>query len=159
MPSACIDPKVFDQAIIIPPTDSDEMSIPGIIELYSAGVVFNLALTHHFSVCSPSYRARILIQTHRLYDAVLALLNKVNGTATQYHPMARLLWLACVNNLGRIAISRSNYYGAQQFLRGHVASFCCLHGSSLDDPEVQGLLLGLLEQLDGSPQRATAAAA
>jgi hypothetical protein len=90
----------FRQAIQMP-CDVDGES-PLNINIYSAAVIFNLALAHHVQ----AHRSRsCMIKAEKLYATIMKLLDDRVGNVQP----AVMLKLACINNMSYIRLENGNF--------------------------------------------------
>ena len=127
--------EVFNQAIHIP-CDGDESDLD--IHVYSAAVIFNLALSHH----RQGLHGNLVSQAKalKLYNMVLKVLD---DSMFQFRT-AVMVKLATINNLAQIQFANGNYEEAKDGVY-HLASFLRIaNGDVLAEPQVQGLLMNVL---------------
>jgi hypothetical protein len=134
------DSYIFADAIKIPEHAGDQTVID--IQIYSAAVIFNLALAVHregntIDNASPMAKAQ------KLYSMVLKVLNN------QYmnNRVAIVVKLAAINNLSQIRFDCGEYELAREGL-DHLSTFMRTSDSTnnamLEEPEMQGLLMNVL---------------
>jgi hypothetical protein len=126
---------LFNQAINIPcqgeQTDLD-------VHVYSAAVIFNLALAHHHAAITSD--AGYLPKAEKLYAMVLKLLDD----AALHLRTAVVIKLATINNLSQIRFENGDFELAREGL-SHLSNFVRqTNNALLEEPEVQGLLMNVL---------------
>jgi hypothetical protein len=132
------DSDVFNRAIMIPTThavaEEREVTVEDdwficYLDIYSAAIVFNLALTHHFMsschfVSSCGYAATSIMKAKKLYRVALELLlNTDNNVLLNMHA-GLIIKLACVNNLMQIHQHGDDFHEKEErenYLRLHVS--------------------------------------
>lgn len=127
--------EVFNQAIHIPST-GDESDLD--IHVYSAAVIFNLALAHHRLGMQGDdvYQQKAL----KLYTMVLKVLD---DSLIEFRA-AIMIKLATINNLTQIRFTKGDYDQAREGL-DHLAGFLRIaNGEVLAEPQVAGLLMNVL---------------
>jgi hypothetical protein len=127
--------EVFNQAIHIPFT-GDESDLD--IHVYSAAVIFNLALAHH----------RLGMQGDELYQQkalkLYTMVLKVLDDSLIEFRAAITVKLATINNLTQIRFAKGDYEQAREGL-DHLAGFLRIaNGEVLAEPQVAGLLMNVL---------------
>jgi tetratricopeptide (TPR) repeat protein len=128
--------EVFNQAIHVPCNSRDESDLD--IHVYSAAVIFNLALAHHRKGMNGNevYRVKAL----RLYSMVLQI---IDDSLISFQTAATVK-LATINNLAQIQVSRGNYEDAEEVLKHLYGVLHAATESVLASPQVQGLLMNVL---------------
>ncbi len=128
--------EIFNQAIHIP-VNGDESDLD--IHVYSAAVIFNLALAHHrlgMQVGNEAYQQKAL----KLYTMVLRVLD---DSLIEFRT-AIMVKLATINNLTQIRFAKGDYEEAREGL-DHLAGFLRVaNGEVLAEPQVAGLLMNVL---------------
>ncbi|CAJ1936615.1 unnamed protein product [Cylindrotheca closterium] len=133
---AACDEQVFFRQAILMPSDIDESS-PLDVFVYSAAVIFNLALVHHIQG-SKNKSARSKAQ--KLYAAIMRLL----GDRVGHMQLSLLLKLACINNMAHIRYENGEFDQVQDGL-GQLSTLlkttdqCLFKGA-----EIQMLLMNVL---------------
>ncbi|KAL3934078.1 MAG: hypothetical protein SGBAC_010126 [Bacillariaceae sp.] len=125
----------FRQAIMIP--SHDEESSPLDIYIYSAAVIFNLALAHHVQG-SKNKNARNKAQ--KLYSTIMKILDARVG----HMQSALLLKLACINNMAHIRFEDGEFDRVQDGLGQLTALLKTTDEGLFEGAEVQGLLMSVL---------------
>ena len=140
------DSFLFNNVFVIPDTDNDELPAAD-INMYTAAVVFNMALAHH------RQRNQPLKKTEKLYQMTLKVLGHQS-----YHPnscscyMSLVIQLASINNLSQL---HSNTHGMEDMAMEVVQKLCNVvslvgtvdndnHGMFFDDRYLQELLVNVL---------------
>lgn len=107
------------------------------IQMYSAAVIFNLALAHHRLVMQGD--KSLVEKTVKLYSLVLKLLEN-----WECHKGIAIIKLAAINNLAQMRFANGEYEHAREGL-DHLSAFMRkANNALLDEPEVQGLLMNVL---------------
>jgi hypothetical protein len=142
------DTIVFNQAVRIPADFGDLSHFD--MNIYTASVIFNLALAHHFKASSGD--AVCMSKAEKLYCMVLKLLDE---SALHVHT-ALVVKLACINNLSQIRYAKGDYENAREGLN-EVSGFMrkSSNRAMCEDREIQGLLMNVL--LLKAPKVASAA--
>jgi hypothetical protein len=128
---------IFTEAITIPENgDQSELHT----HIYSAVVIFNLALTFHRE--GKNGKIESMVKAQKLYTMVLKILN--NQCMNRVAVIAKL---ASINNLSQIRFDCGEYELAREGL-DHVSAFIRGSGNTknamLEEPEIQGLLMNVL---------------
>mmetsp|Transcript_20281 Transcript_20281/g.49726 ORF Transcript_20281/g.49726 Transcript_20281/m.49726 type:complete len:216 (-) Transcript_20281:236-883(-) len=123
----------FRQAITMP-TDED-VSSPLDVYVYSAAVIFNLALAHHIQ---GNKNARN--KAEKLYATIMKLLDDRVG----HMQSALLLKLACINNMAHIRFENGEFDQVQDGIGQLSALLKTTDEGLLEGAEVQGLLMSVL---------------
>jgi hypothetical protein len=128
---------IFTEAITIPENgDQSELDT----QIYSAVVIFNLALTFHRE--GKNGKIKSMVKAQKLYTMVLKILN--NQCMNRVAVIAKL---ASINNLSQIRFDCGKYELAREGL-DHVSAFLRASGNTnntmLEEPEIQGLLINVL---------------
>jgi hypothetical protein len=127
---------VFNQAIIIPSDGGEQSGID--VHVYSAAVIFNLALVHHLQASKGDIAC--MAKAEKLYATVLKL---VDDRACHMR-VAVLVKLASMNNLSQIRYAKGEYEHAREGLN-QLSSFLRRTNQALfEEPQVQGLLMNAL---------------
>ena len=129
---------IFSGAITIPETgEHDEQDI----HVYSAVVIFNLALAHHRQALALSCKSTYMTKAEKLYGMVLKLLDDCVNRA------AVIVKLASINNLAQIRFDSGDYEHARHSLE-HISSFmrssAAANHAMFEEPEIQSLLMNVL---------------
>lgn len=127
--------EIFNQAIHIPCT-GNESDLD--IHVYSAAVIFNLALAHHRVGMqgNEAYQQKAL----KLYTMVLRVLD---DSLIEFRA-AVMVKLATINNLTQIRFAKGDYEEAREGME-HLAGFLrIVNGEVLAEPHVAGLLMNVL---------------
>jgi tetratricopeptide (TPR) repeat protein len=127
--------EVFNQAIHVPCT-GDESQLDA--HVYSAAVIFNLALAHHRGALqgNEEYRKKAV----KLYTMVLRVLD---DSLIEFRA-AVMVKLATINNLAQIQFANGDYEAAREGL-SHLSNFVRVaNGEVLAEPQVRGLLMSVL---------------
>jgi hypothetical protein len=131
------DTIVFNQAVRIP-ADFDDLNHFD-MNIYTASVIFNLALAHHFKA---SYGDAVCMsKAEKLYCIVLKLLDE---KTLRVHT-ALLVKLACINNLSQIRYAKGDYENAREGLND-VSGFMRESSNQVmfEEREIQVLLMNVL---------------
>jgi hypothetical protein len=128
---------IFTEAITIPENgERSELDT----QIYSAVVIFNLALTVHRE--GKNGKIESMVKAQKLYTMVLKILD--NQCMNRVAVIAKL---ASINNLSQIRFDCGEYELARQGL-DHVSAFLRASGNTnnamLEEPEIQGLLINVL---------------
>jgi hypothetical protein len=123
----------FSQAIIIP--SDDDGSSPLDVHVYSAAVIFNLALAHHVQGSKNSQN-----KAQKLYATIMKLLDERVG----HMQSAVLLKLACINNMAHIRFESGEFDRVQDGLGQLSTLLKSTDEGLLEGAEVQGLLMSVL---------------
>eukprot|EP00980_Cylindrotheca_fusiformis_P020210 scaffold7294_cov93-Cylindrotheca_fusiformis.AAC.9 len=142
------DESSFFRRAILLPTDADGTSALDIY-LYSAAVIFNLALAHH-SLAHTSNGC--MAATEKMYATVLKLLDNRVGHVES----AIVLKLACIHNICYIRFENGNYDQVNQGLNELNILLAKTDEMMYESPDAQGLILGVV--LLRHPRVAAAAA-
>jgi hypothetical protein len=129
---------IFTEAITIPENgDQSELDT----QIYSAVVIFNLALTVHREGKNGKIESMVK-KAQKLYTMVLKILN--NQCMNRVAVIAKL---ASINNLSQIRFDCGEYELAREGL-DRVSAFLRASGNTnnamLEEPEIQGLLINVL---------------
>jgi hypothetical protein len=126
---------VFNQAIIIP-SDGEQSEID--IHVYSAIVIFNLALAHHLQASKGD--TACMAKAEKFYAMVLKLVD--DGAC--HMRIAVVVKLASINNLSQIRYAKGDFEHARDGL-DQLSSFLRRTNQALfEEPQVQGLLMHAL---------------
>lgn len=124
----------FRQAILLP-CDGEESSLD--IYVYSAAVIFNLALAHHVQARNgKSYT----IKAEKLYSTILKLLDDRVG----HMQPAIVLKLACINNMSYIRFENGNYDQVREGLSELSTLLKKTDKVLFEGAKAQGLLMSVL---------------
>ena len=127
--------EVFNHAIHIP-YNGDESELD--FHVYSAAVIFNLALAHHRMGINGDKACHE--KSLKLYKMVLKVLD---DTLISFRT-AVTVKLATINNLAQIQYAQGDFDDAREGL-SHLAGFLRIaNGDVLAEPQVQGLLMNVL---------------
>jgi hypothetical protein len=134
------DSYIFADAINIP-EHGDQTVLD--IQIYSAAVIFNLALVAHREGNTILGNASSRAKAQKLYLMVLKVLNN------QYmnNRVAVIVKLAAINNLSQIRFDCGEYELAREGLT-HLSIFMQTSGNTsdamLEEPKIQGILMNVL---------------
>jgi hypothetical protein len=128
---------LFTEAITIPENgDQSELDT----QIYSAVVIFNLALPVHRE--GKNGKIESMVKAQKLYTMVLKILNN-----QCMNRVAVIVKLASINNLSQIRFDCGEYELAREGL-DHVSAFMRASGNAnnamLEEPEIQALLINVL---------------
>ncbi|CAJ1937690.1 unnamed protein product [Cylindrotheca closterium] len=129
----CDEHIFFRQAIMIPSDGDDTTKLD--LHVYSAAVIFNLALAHHIQGSKNSRN-----KAHKLYATIMKLLDERVG----HMQSALLLKLACINNMAHIRFESGEFDRVQDGLGELSALLKTTDEVLLEGAEVQGLLMSVL---------------
>jgi hypothetical protein len=129
------DTIVFNQAIIIP-SDEEQSDID--IHVYSAAVIFNLALAHHHQASKGD--TDCMAKAEKLYAMVLKLID--DGAC--HMRIAVVVKLASMNNLSQIRYAKGEYENALEGLNQLSSYLRRTNQALFEEPQVQGLLMNAL---------------
>jgi hypothetical protein len=139
---------VFNQAILIP-SDGEQNEVD--TRVYTAAVIFNLALAHHVKASRGD--ASCMVKAEKLYTMVV--LKLVNDDAACRMRIAVVVKLASINNLSQIQVANGDYTHEQ--VLSQLSNLLRKTNQALfEEPEVQGLLINAL-LLKQAPRLAPAA--
>jgi hypothetical protein len=126
---------LFNQAINIP-SEGEQTDLN--VHVYSAAVIFNLALAHHHVAITSD--AAYLPKAEKLYAMILKLLDDV----ALHLRIAVIIKLATINNLSLIRFENGDFELAREGLT-HLSNVVRqANNALLEEPEVQQLLMNVL---------------
>ena len=129
---------LFTGAIAIPENGDQSESNT---QIYSAVVVFNLALAVHRE--GKNGKIESMAKAQKLYTVILEVLNN-----QCMNRVAVIVKLAAINNLSQIRFDCGEYYELAREGLDHLSAFMRAGGNTnravLEKPEIQGLLMNVL---------------
>ena len=136
--ATCDDQVFFHQAIVMPTdVEDDNTSSSWDAYVYSAAVIFNLALAHHIQ---GSKDKKAQDKAERLYTTILKLLDERVG----HIQSALMLKLACINNLAHIRTENGVFDEARDGASQLSTLLKTTDETLFEAAEVQGLLMSVL---------------
>lgn len=134
--SCCHSSCLFRQAIHLPCDEDDAHALN--VYLYSAAVIFNLALAHH--VQAHSGNTAYMTKAEKLYATILKLLDDRVG----HMQPAVVLKLACINNMAYIRFENGNYDQVREDLSQLSNLLNTTDKVLFEGARAQGLLMSVL---------------
>lgn len=130
----CTEEFFFNEAIKIPCNGKATVLD---IYMYSAAVIFNLALAHHAKAATDS---KYLLKAEELYATIPKLLD---DRVSHMRP-AVILTLASINNMSYIRFENGNFDQIKEGLAEVNGLLKNTNNILFEEPEVQGLLMNVL---------------
>lgn len=136
IPDVCSSETFFFREAIEIPFEGEETPLD--IYVYSAAVIFNLALAHQ--VHAAKGNLTFLSKAERLYKTILKLI----GNDIGHMRAAVMLKLASINNMSYIRFENGNFKEAREGLSQLNQLMKNADQKVFEEPEVQGLLMSVL---------------
>eukprot|EP00980_Cylindrotheca_fusiformis_P020211 scaffold7294_cov93-Cylindrotheca_fusiformis.AAC.10 len=127
----------FRRAILLPSAADEIEESPTDLYVYSAAVIFNLALAHHVDATNKKDN---MVKAEKLYGAILKLLD---GRVGNLQPVI-VLKLACIHNMSYIRFELGKYDEVKQSLSDLSTLLKKTDKVLFERPDAQGLIMNVL---------------